>query len=126
MPLGTFTTVDARLSRQLAKRAQLYIAVENLFNETYATARTSEGVVSIGAPRMIQGASASRSSPAMPEAGWCQSTKRSTRCSGVAGMVNPSERATFVLMTNVILRLTSTGMVPGAAPLTIFCTMRAA
>jgi iron complex outermembrane recepter protein len=55
LPMGAFTTVDARISRQIWKHADLYFAVENLTNETYATARTSEGVVSIGAPRMFHG-----------------------------------------------------------------------
>ena len=32
-----------------------FFAVENVLNETYATARTSEGVGSVGAPRMFHG-----------------------------------------------------------------------
>jgi outer membrane receptor protein involved in Fe transport len=55
LPMGAYTTIDARISRQVWKHANLYFAVENLTNETYATARTSEGVVSVGAPRMFHG-----------------------------------------------------------------------
>ena len=55
LPLGAFTTVDARISRQLGRYARIYVAVENLLDETYAVARTSEGVVSIGTPRMVHG-----------------------------------------------------------------------
>ena len=32
-----------------------YFAVENLFDTTYATGRTTEGVVSIGVPRLVRG-----------------------------------------------------------------------
>ncbi len=55
LPMGAFTTVDMRIGRQLAPWAQVYVAVENLLDETYTVARTSEGVVSIGAPRMVHG-----------------------------------------------------------------------
>jgi outer membrane receptor protein involved in Fe transport len=55
LPLGAFTTVDARISRQLGRNVRMYVAVENLLDETYAVARTSEGVVSIGTPRMVHG-----------------------------------------------------------------------
>ena len=55
LPMGAYTTVDVRISRRLSSWANVYFAVENLFDETYATARTSEGVVSIGAPRMLHG-----------------------------------------------------------------------
>jgi outer membrane receptor protein involved in Fe transport len=55
LPMGAFTTVDMRLGRQLARWLLAYVAVENLLDETYTVARTSEGVVSIGAPRMVHG-----------------------------------------------------------------------
>ena len=55
LPLGAFTTVDARIARQFGRFARIYVAVENLLDETYAVARTSEGVVSIGTPRMVHG-----------------------------------------------------------------------
>jgi outer membrane receptor protein involved in Fe transport len=55
LPMGAFTTVDARIARQLGRNVLMYFAVENLTDETYAVARTSEGVVSIGAPRMFHG-----------------------------------------------------------------------
>ena len=55
LPMGAFTTVDARVSRQLGTHTQMYVAVENLLDETYSVARTSEGVVSVGAPRAVHG-----------------------------------------------------------------------
>ena len=55
LPMGAFTTLDARIGRQLGRHALVYFAVENLLDERYAVARTSEGVVSIGAPRMLHG-----------------------------------------------------------------------
>lgn len=55
LPMGVATTVDVRIARQLGRHAQVYLAVENVLNDTYATARTSEGVVSVGAPRWFHG-----------------------------------------------------------------------
>jgi outer membrane receptor protein involved in Fe transport len=55
LPMGAYTTVDLRISRRLARWIDAYVAVENLLDETYSTARTSEGVVSVGAPRMFHG-----------------------------------------------------------------------
>ena len=56
--MGRYTVLDAHVSRTLApwaRRATVFIAVENLTDETYAVARTSEGVVSIGTPRFVRG-----------------------------------------------------------------------
>src|SRR5438552_1572075 len=55
LPMGPYTTLDLRISRQVWKHANVFFAVENVLNETYATARTSEGVGSVGAPRMFHG-----------------------------------------------------------------------
>lgn len=55
LPMGAYTTVDARIARQLGRHMQLYLAVENLLAETFTVARTTEGVVSIGAPRIVHG-----------------------------------------------------------------------
>jgi outer membrane receptor protein involved in Fe transport len=55
LPMGAFTTVDLRVARRIGRQSQVYFAVENLFDETYTIARTSEGVVSIGTPRMLHG-----------------------------------------------------------------------
>jgi outer membrane receptor protein involved in Fe transport len=55
LPLGAFTTVDARIGRRFARFLDLYLGVENLFDERYTVARTSEGVISIGAPRIVHG-----------------------------------------------------------------------
>jgi outer membrane receptor protein involved in Fe transport len=55
LPLGAFTTVDARIARRFTKFLDVYLAVENLLDETYTVARTSEGVISTGAPRIVHG-----------------------------------------------------------------------
>jgi outer membrane receptor protein involved in Fe transport len=55
LPLGAFTTVDARIARRFTKFLDVYLAVENLFDETYTVGRTSEGVISTGAPRIVHG-----------------------------------------------------------------------
>ncbi len=55
LSLGRFFVMDVLLSRPMAKWAEIFLAVENLFDTTYAVGRTTEGVVSIGAPRLIRG-----------------------------------------------------------------------
>jgi len=54
LPLGSYITVDLFLSHAFGKRAEVYIAVENLLDRIYTTGRTSEGVISIGEPRMAR------------------------------------------------------------------------
>jgi iron complex outermembrane recepter protein len=55
LPLNPFTTVDLHLSRPLAKWADVFLAFENLTGETYAVQRTSDGVVTVGTPRLVRG-----------------------------------------------------------------------
>jgi outer membrane receptor protein involved in Fe transport len=55
LPLGSFFVVDVLFSRPVTRWGELFLAVENVFNETYAVGRTSEGVVTIGAPRLVRG-----------------------------------------------------------------------
>ena len=55
LPLNPFTTVDLHLSRPLAKWADVFLSFENLLNETYAVQRTSDGIVTIGTPRLVRG-----------------------------------------------------------------------
>ena len=55
LPLGGYVVFDVVLSRALTKWSEVFVAVENLFDRTYSTGRTSEGVVSIGAPRFVHG-----------------------------------------------------------------------
>jgi outer membrane receptor protein involved in Fe transport len=55
LPLGAFTLVDLFLSRPLTRWGEVFLGVENLFDEEYATGRTTEGVVSIGTPRLVRG-----------------------------------------------------------------------
>jgi len=55
LPLGSYVVFDVALSRALTKWSELFVAVENIFDKTYSTGRTSEGVVSIGAPRFVRG-----------------------------------------------------------------------
>jgi outer membrane receptor protein involved in Fe transport len=58
LPMGRYTVLDARLSRTLGPWAPwgtVFFAVENLTDETYAVARTGEGVVSVGTPRLFRG-----------------------------------------------------------------------
>ena len=55
LPLGSYVVLDLFVSRALARWAEVFVGVENLFGQTYSTGRTSEGVVSIGAPRLVRG-----------------------------------------------------------------------
>ena len=55
LPLGSYVLVDLLLSRRLAKWADVFVGIENLLDTTYTTGRTSDGVVSIGAPFLVHG-----------------------------------------------------------------------
>ena len=54
LPLGSYITVDLMLSRAITKNVEVFAGVENLFDTVYSTGRTSEGVISIGAPLMAR------------------------------------------------------------------------
>lgn len=53
--LGSFWVFDLFLSRRVAQWGEIYLGIENLFNTTYSVGRTSDGVVSIGAPLLVHG-----------------------------------------------------------------------
>ena len=53
--LGSYWTFDLFLSRRLAKWGEVYLGFENLFNTTYSVGRSTDGVVSIGAPLLVHG-----------------------------------------------------------------------
>jgi iron complex outermembrane receptor protein len=54
LPMGSYFVVDVTLSRRFAKWGEAYLGVENLFDQVYTTGRTSEGVISIGAPLLAR------------------------------------------------------------------------
>lgn len=51
--LAPFTTVDAALSYDFSAHLSTALRVENLFNEQVETGRSADGLVSIGAPRLV-------------------------------------------------------------------------
>jgi outer membrane receptor protein involved in Fe transport len=53
--LGSYFVVDVLVSRAVTRWLEVFGAVENLFDSTYTVGRTSEGVISIGAPRIVRG-----------------------------------------------------------------------
>jgi outer membrane receptor protein involved in Fe transport len=53
--LGSYWVFDLFLSRRLAKWGEVYLGFENLFNTTYSVGRSTDGVVSIGAPLLVHG-----------------------------------------------------------------------
>ena len=55
LPLGSYVTMDLNLSRAFAKWGEAFVAVENLFDRVYSVGRTTNGVISIGAPRLVRG-----------------------------------------------------------------------
>jgi outer membrane cobalamin receptor len=55
LPLGSYVVFDLFASRAVTRWLELFAAVENVFDTTYSVGRTSEGVVSIGAPRIVRG-----------------------------------------------------------------------
>jgi len=55
LPLGGYAVLDLFVSRSFTKWLEAFAGVENLLDRVYSTGRTSEGVVSIGAPRLVRG-----------------------------------------------------------------------
>jgi outer membrane receptor protein involved in Fe transport len=55
LPLGSFIVFDVVLSRAITRWSEVFVAVENLFDRTYATGRTTEGVITTGTPRFVHG-----------------------------------------------------------------------
>jgi outer membrane receptor protein involved in Fe transport len=55
LPLGSYVVFDLFASRAVTTWLELFAGVENLLDTTYTVARTSEGVISIGAPRIVRG-----------------------------------------------------------------------
>jgi outer membrane receptor protein involved in Fe transport len=55
LPLGGYVVFDVALSRAVTKWGELFVAIENVFDRTYSTGRTSDGVISTGTPRFVRG-----------------------------------------------------------------------
>ena len=55
LPLGSYVLLDLFVSRRIARWGEVFLGIENLLDTTYTTGRTSEGVVSIGAPFLVHG-----------------------------------------------------------------------
>ena len=53
LPLGRFAVFDVTVARPLARFVEAFVAVQNLFDERYAVARTP--LESLGMPRMLRG-----------------------------------------------------------------------
>jgi outer membrane receptor protein involved in Fe transport len=53
--LGGFVVFDVFLSRAITPWSEVFFAVENLLDKTYAVGRSTDGVTTIGAPRLIRG-----------------------------------------------------------------------
>ena len=53
--MDNFLGVDVHVSGQLAPWGRWFVAAQNLFDEEFATQITGNGLVSLGAPRMVHG-----------------------------------------------------------------------
>ncbi len=53
LPLGSFATIDATVSRRLGRWVEAFVAVQNLANERFVVARTP--LENFGMPRMVRG-----------------------------------------------------------------------
>lgn len=53
--LGSYWVFDLFLSRRVTQWGEIYLGMQNLFNTTYSVGRSSDGVVSIGAPLLVHG-----------------------------------------------------------------------
>jgi outer membrane receptor protein involved in Fe transport len=52
--LDGFVAIDAYIARRIGRGFELFAAAENLFDETVETGRSADGVVGIGAPRLVR------------------------------------------------------------------------
>jgi iron complex outermembrane receptor protein len=55
LPLNSYTTIDLQLSRPITKWGVVFLDLENILDETYAVQRTTDGIVTVGGPRLIRG-----------------------------------------------------------------------
>jgi outer membrane receptor protein involved in Fe transport len=55
LPLGGYIVVDVAVSRAITRNVEIYAAAENIFDRTYTTGRTTDGVISIGEPFIARG-----------------------------------------------------------------------
>ncbi|MEO6993124.1 MAG: TonB-dependent receptor [Lacunisphaera sp.] len=55
LPLAAATTVDLELAHAIGQRGEVFISVENLFSVRVETGRVTNGIVSIGPPRLARG-----------------------------------------------------------------------
>ena len=55
LPLNPYTVVDLQLARPITKWGEVFLAFENILDETYAVQRTTDGIVTVGGPRLIRG-----------------------------------------------------------------------
>ena len=53
--LASFFVVDVSLWRAITKHAELFLAVENLFDRTIEAGKTTDGIVTTGTPRLVHG-----------------------------------------------------------------------
>jgi outer membrane receptor protein involved in Fe transport len=53
LPLGSFAVIDAMVARPINRYIELFVAVQNLFDERYAVGRTP--IETLGMPRMVRG-----------------------------------------------------------------------
>ncbi len=53
--MGSFVVLDLFLSRAITRWAEVFFAMENLLDRTYAVGRSTDGVTTIGAPRLVRG-----------------------------------------------------------------------
>ncbi|MDH3734138.1 MAG: TonB-dependent receptor [Gemmatimonadota bacterium] len=55
LDLESFFVLDLRVARTIDQRWDLFLDVENLFDQEYETARPSSGLIRVGAPRVVSG-----------------------------------------------------------------------
>lgn len=53
LPVDDFLLFDLRLSRMLSERTEVFLAIDNLFDEAYEIRTTNSGATEIGRPRFV-------------------------------------------------------------------------
>ncbi|MEA2624711.1 MAG: hypothetical protein QOD06_756 [Candidatus Binatota bacterium] len=55
LELGDFAVVDLFLGRGIGHGIDLFVGIENLFDRTFEAGKSADGIVTIGAPRLVHG-----------------------------------------------------------------------
>jgi len=53
LPIADYFLTNVRVSRPLTAKLEIFLSVQNLFDTTYEISRSEDGIIGIGAPRLV-------------------------------------------------------------------------